>query len=182
MDTPTRLPPPPRVVHGGPGGQIWFLRIFILPHMAAGVGMAAFFVLTVAVALFGTETNGTVLGTRTSHSSKGGTTYHLTYRYYAGWRCWTNSTTVSWNLFARLSGPRNLEGDPVLIKLKYLALGPAHYQLLTEEGQVWKQAGDCWSSPCSGMDLCQCSCTWRGSRRSAADGWWPMERPRPDAS
>lgn len=52
-NTPTLLPSPPRVVHGSVGGWVWFMRVFIFPHMCVGVGMAGLLVLRVLVVAFG---------------------------------------------------------------------------------------------------------------------------------
>jgi hypothetical protein len=140
MDTPTRLPEPPRQVRGGPGCAVWFVRIFILPHMAAGIFIAAMLVLTVLVALFGTDSTGSVLALSTSRGRKGGTTYTVKYRYCIGWSCYTNSASVAWQLFSSLNGPHSLEGQPVPVKVRYVQLGPLHYHVFTEEHSAWGEA------------------------------------------
>src|SRR5208337_2716532 len=140
MDTPTPLPEPPRTVRGG-GGAVWFIRIFIMPHMLVGVVVAALFTLTVATALIGTDTKGTVLSTHKSRSRKGGRTYSVEYRYYAGWRAFTNSDSVSWQLYEQIAAPQKLEGQPALVKVRYFVAGPLHHHVLTEEHSAWSEAG-----------------------------------------
>jgi Protein of unknown function (DUF3592) len=141
METPTRLPEPPRTVRGGPGCAIWFVRVFILPHMAGGVVMAVAFVLTVIVALWGTNTTGSVLALSTSRSSKGHMTYNVKYRYCIGWRCFTNSASVGSQLFQSLSRPTNLEGAPTPVKVRFISLDRLHYHVFTEEHSAWAEAG-----------------------------------------
>src|SRR5437867_3035224 len=80
-NTPVRLPPPPREVHGGVGCAIWFVRLFILPHMLVGIFLIARLVLTALTAVFGTDRVATVTKAYTSQTSKGGTIYHIDYHY-----------------------------------------------------------------------------------------------------
>jgi Protein of unknown function (DUF3592) len=141
METPTRLPEPPRTVRGGPGCMIWFVRVFILPHMVGGVVMAVVFVLTVIVALWGTDSTGSVLALSTSHGRKGGTTYNVQYRYCIDWRCFTNSASVGSQLFQSLSGSSNLEGAPAPVKVRVISIGRLHFHVFTEEHSAWDEAG-----------------------------------------
>ncbi|HEX9047904.1 MAG TPA: hypothetical protein VF988_12845, partial [Verrucomicrobiae bacterium] len=46
------LPPPPRRVRGGPGGGIWFGRIFMLPHTLIGIGAAGYLLFLLFLILF----------------------------------------------------------------------------------------------------------------------------------
>jgi hypothetical protein len=141
METPTRLPEPPRQVRGGVGGAIWFIRLFILPHMAVGICIAGAFVLTVLVAVFGTDSTGSVLELSKSRGRKGGTVYNVRYRYGIGWRCYTNSASVGWPLFSGLSRPNILEGQQVPVKVRHIQFGPLHYHVFTEAHSAWAEAG-----------------------------------------
>jgi hypothetical protein len=52
------------------GCGIWFLRLFILPHMLAGVFLISQFLLTLLTAAFGRDTLATVTKARTEQRGK----------------------------------------------------------------------------------------------------------------
>jgi hypothetical protein len=95
--TPTTLPPPPRQVVGGVGCIPWALRLFILPHMYAGVMIFGQFALAVLVAAFGSDLDATVTKAHTSETSKGGLIYYLDYRFIAGGQTYTGKESVGRN-------------------------------------------------------------------------------------
>jgi hypothetical protein len=139
--TPTRLPPPPRTVHGGFGVMSWVARLCILPHMCAGVWVLGTLGLTVWVALFGTNLRARVVKGYTSESSKQGTVYHLDYAYHGTNRDYTNSDTVSSTTYSAVTRPAEGEGRGSTVKARYFEFGPVHYHVLTEESSPWKAAG-----------------------------------------
>jgi hypothetical protein len=140
-NTPTRLPMPPRQVHGGVGCGVWFARLFILPHMCVGVGLIGMFALAALVAAFGTDFMARVTRAYTSRGSKGGTTYNLAYQYDAGGRQFTNSATVGAGTYAAVSRPGDLEGHAEMVRVRHIGLGSLHYHLLTQERSAWTAAG-----------------------------------------
>ncbi len=142
QDTPTRLPPPPRRVHGQSGCLFWFLRLFILPHTIAGVFILGQFLMAVLIAAFGTDTMAVVTEAHTSKTSKGGTMYNLSYRFEGGGRTWTNSDTVGATTYTQVTRPQEREGARGSVQVKYLVAGPVHYHLLTENNPPWSQAGE----------------------------------------
>jgi hypothetical protein len=79
----TSFPPPPRMVSrkSGTGCIIWFLRLFIVPHMVAGV----FFILAVPTHLYvhylGTPVTATIDRIEPRTSKKSGDYYWVTYHY-----------------------------------------------------------------------------------------------------
>ncbi len=108
--------------------------------MLLGVFLVGMFLLTILLAAYGTDTIGSVTKTYTSTSSKGGTTYHVKYRYVAGDRSYTNSGTVSAATYATLSDPRNLEGERPTVRLRYLKFNTYHHEVLTQNHSAWTEA------------------------------------------
>jgi hypothetical protein len=141
-DTPTRLPPPPRVLHGGEGCLLWGVRLFILPHTCIGLFLMGQFVLSLLIAAFGTDRAATVTGTRAEPASKGGTIYYIDYRYVAGGREYTNSETVGAVTYARVSGSAQPEGRPVTVRVRHLELGPSSPHLFAQGHSVWGTVGE----------------------------------------
>ena len=139
--TPTRLPAPPRVVKGGPGCAIWFVRLFILPHMAIGLLLILQFVGSVLIAAFGAESNATVTKAYTSQGSKGGTSYHVAYRFLAGGREHTGSETVNAATYAAVSQPDLLEGEKSTVRVRYLNYGFYVQKLMVQDRSPWMWAG-----------------------------------------
>src|ERR1051325_6094590 len=129
-NTAARLPPPPRQLRGGPGCTIWFLRVFMLPHMFVGVFLITQFFLAVLSALFGTEGEATVIRAYTEPTRKGGTIYYIKYQYVAGGRIFTNSASVSERTYAAVSRPGEAEGRAATGHIRVLQLGPIHAQQL----------------------------------------------------
>jgi hypothetical protein len=137
-NTPTRLPPPPREVCGGVGARLWFMRLFILPHMCVGVGLVGMFLLTVLVVAFGTDTSAVVTEAHTGKTSKGRTSYHITYRYRIGEREHTKSDSVAVSTYAAVSDPGKIEEGVAKVRMRYIELGSLHYHLLVEGDFAWK--------------------------------------------
>lgn len=137
MNTPLKFPPPPRTVRGGPGCAIWGVRVFILPHMAVGVVMIGLLLMTLAVALFGTDVPATLTNIHTSHSRKGGTIYHVGYTYRFAGRDYTNSGTVGAQTYSQLKRASAEDAPPATLRVRHFELGPIHYQVLTEEHSAW---------------------------------------------
>jgi len=138
---PTPLPPPPRSVRGGAGCGLWLVRVFILPHVCVGVGVAGLTVLTALVAALGTDLAATVTGAHTSRGHKGGISYQIDYRYRIGARDYTHSGGVSAETYAAVGHPRDLEGPPATVRVRHLTIGPWNYGVLTQERTAWKAAG-----------------------------------------
>lgn len=139
--TPTHLPSPPRAVHGGGGCGLWFVRLFILPHMCIGALILLQFLATLLVALFGTNTMATVTKAYTRTGSKGGTSYCLEYRYTAGGREYTHSDTVGSGTYAAVSRPADLEGQTAHLRVRCLTIGTFHQQILIEDRSAWAAVG-----------------------------------------
>src|SRR5437879_89481 len=141
-NTPTRLPSPPRVVHGGVGCIIWFLRVFILPHMCVGVFMTAQLAFTVLTAAFGRDVEATVTNSYTSRGGKGRTIYHLEYVYHADGRDYANSDTVGATTYASVIQSQVAEVGAATVRVRYLGFGPFHYHVLTQDHSASKSASE----------------------------------------
>ena len=139
--TPTRLPAPPRAVKGGAGCAIWFVRLFILPHMAIGVMLILQCVGSVLIAAFGVDANAIVTKAYTSTGSKGGTSYRIAYRYTSGGREHTGSETVNAATYAAVSQPDLLEGEKATVRVRYLNYGFYQQTLMVQDRSPWRWAG-----------------------------------------
>jgi len=138
--TRARLPPPPRKVRGGVVCGLWFIRLFIMPHVCAGVFMAGRLILTVLVAIFGTDIMAKVTEMHTSRGSKGGTTYHVAYTYNADGRDYSDTDSVGAGTYEAIRSPKELEGRAAIIRVRHFASGPLHFHVLTQDGSAWKSA------------------------------------------
>jgi hypothetical protein len=135
------LPPPPRQVRGRLGGSLWFVRIFIMPHMLVGIGAAGYILFLLTWRLFGSDIPATVIGTKVSHSSRHGNRYTLNYRFEANGHTRFDSDTVGWSVYQayqnQAPGQTNL---PVTVH--YLSLGPLHHAALREGNfSLWASIG-----------------------------------------
>jgi hypothetical protein len=134
------LPPPPRRVHGRLGGNLWFIRIFIMPHVLIGIGVVGYLIFLLIWRMFGTDFPATVTDAKVSHSSKHGDSYVLYYRFEAGGQTRLDSDTVGWSIYQTYQNQaRDQSGPPVTVR--YLSLGPLHHSKLLESGSLWAEVG-----------------------------------------
>jgi hypothetical protein len=138
---PLHLPSPPRAVHGGGGCALWFIRLFIMPHVLAGIVIAGQCVLAILTAAFGTDLMATVTKASTHQGSKGGTTYNLKYRYEVAGRQFTNSDSVGYTTYAAVAATGELEGEAGRVRVRCLQLGPYVHHLLIEGRSAWGTTG-----------------------------------------
>src|SRR5215467_6590475 len=94
---PAVLPPPPRRVKGWicGSGQMWFGRIFIMPHTLIGIGATGYWLFLWFWACCGTDLKGHVTNMQTSRTSKGRTVYTVKYSYEMAGQTKTASQGVS---------------------------------------------------------------------------------------
>jgi hypothetical protein len=139
MSVPT-LPSPPRRVRGllAGGGEGWLGRIFILPHTLVGVGAAGFWIFLLLANLFGTDLQGVVTGTKTSHSRKGGTSYSAQYEYEVDGRKMKGSDGIGFAACEQFN--REKDSKPS-VQIQYFALGPWHHARLRIAGGFWREVG-----------------------------------------
>jgi len=142
LGNPAHFPPPPRRLRGGPGCGIWFLRLFILPHMCVGVFLITRLFLITLNALLGTDLEATVTAAYTKPASKGGTIYYIHYQYAAGDRVFTNSESVGEQTYDAVSHPGEAEGRTATVHVRVLQLGPLHDHQLTGGRSVWGKVGE----------------------------------------
>jgi hypothetical protein len=141
------LPAPPRRVRGKLGCGVWFVRLFTLPHVLAGVGVTGYFLLVVLWQLFGTNVPGTVTDTEVYHSSKSGDSYTLKYSFQIDGQMKSESDGVSYNLYLPYK-TRSSTNPPVTVRY-FSILGFEHAALYTDR-TFWKQYGGlvfwvtCW--------------------------------------
>ena len=139
--TPAKLlPPPPRRVHGRLGGGLWFVRIFLLPHMLVGIGAVGYLVFLLLWLPFGVDYPATVVGSKISHSSKHGDTYTLRYRFEAGGETRFDSVSVGWPVYQACQNQIPGQTYPTLTA-HYFGLGPLHHSALREVGSLWSEIG-----------------------------------------
>jgi hypothetical protein len=113
-------------------------RIVSLIFIPVEIGSIAYLLLLVLWAMFGTDVPGAVTGWRTSHSSKGGTHYHLEYRYELGDQIRSGSDDVGYSFYThyRSSNERN---QPVTVR--YYSVGSLTYDGLPAGGHLWTHVG-----------------------------------------
>ena len=141
--TPTQLPPPPRAVHGGLGCAVWGVRLFVLPHMCAGVFLLGRLVASVLLATFGTDVEATVTNAHTAPASKGGTIYYLDYQYRRDGREFFDTETVGATAYATFSAPGTLEGRRPTLRVRHWQLGPWSTHRVDQQSAPWRLvAGD----------------------------------------
>jgi hypothetical protein len=134
------LPPPPRRIAGTTGGrgEVWFGRIFVLPHTLIGIGALGYLVFMVLWRLFGTDIPGVVTGTEISHSRKGKTTYLLKYRYEVAKVVKFGEAAVDPGVYERFQ----THGESsTSVTVHYFALGPLDHARLREGGSLWTEVG-----------------------------------------
>lgn len=136
--TPESLPQPPRRVHGKLGGSLWFTRIFIMPHMLIGIGALGYLAFLLLWLALGTDIPAVVTGRDISHSSKGGTRYHLKYQFQVDGQTKSVRTSVSYDLY-ELYQFHNQSNPPVTVH--YFAIGPLQHSALRESGSLWSELG-----------------------------------------
>lgn len=125
-------------MHRSPGGrgELWFGRIFILPHTIVGIGGAGYLVFLFLWALVGSNIPGVVTGTEITHSSKSGDRYILKYQYQAGAETKSGSGSVSQTIYDRFQS-RELTN----VTVRYFSLGPLEHANLHESGYRWRSLG-----------------------------------------
>ncbi len=109
--------------------------------MCVGVMMILYFLGIVLVATLGTDTLATVTKSYTRTGSKGGTTYCIDYKFSAHGRDYSHSDAVSPTTYAAVTRPVEAEGQAAQVRIRYLAIGDFHLQLLIEDHSPWKEAG-----------------------------------------
>ena len=139
--TPAKsLPPPPRRVYGRLGGSLWFTRIFIMPHMLAGIGGVGYLFFLLLWGLLGADYPGTVVSSKVWHSAKHGDTYTLNYRFEADGETRLDSAKVSWSVYQTYLNPAFGQTNPP-VTVHYLGVGPLHHAALRETGSPWSEIG-----------------------------------------
>lgn len=133
---PTQLPAPPRSVRGGPGFGIWFIRIFILPHMMVGVVLICQSLLLVLTVLFGADLTGTVTKASTK-TTKSGATYTLDYRYTIKGHEYSDSNTVGEKTYAAATQSGVAAGAQGTVHLRYIGAVGFHHAMLVENHSAW---------------------------------------------
>ena len=134
------LPPPPRRVHGRLGGSLWFTRIFIMPHVLIGIGVAGYLAFLLLWRLFGVDYPATVVDAKVSRSSKHGDRYILHYRFEAGGEIRLGSDSVGWPVYQNYQNTSPGQTNPPVM-VHYLGLGPLHHATLREAGSPWAEIG-----------------------------------------
>ncbi len=130
------LPPPPRVVRGGVG-RLWVVRLFITPHLCAGLFLLGQFGADALVAAFGTDVSAVVTRAHATQSRKRGTTYSVVYHYQVGDREYDGSGNVGAGTYSRVRHVNDAGHGPETVRVRQLALGSLHWQRLTEDSSVW---------------------------------------------
>ena len=132
------FPLAPRQIQGGPGGSIWFTRIFILPHTLVGLGAFFVWLFVWLWILFGTDTAGKVTGSKTSYSRKGGTTFSLQYQYDDGQQIRDGSDGVKNEIYQKFQGQKDTWPA---VTVHHFELGPIHQAKLKESQSLWAVLG-----------------------------------------
>jgi len=112
MDTakhtiPVELKQWPRRVrrrHWYNGVGVWFTRLFILPHILVGAGLALAIPGRAIWRVAGTDIDGVATQISIHHSSKGGTSYSMTYNYRWNGIVRSASRSINSTQFSRLQG------------------------------------------------------------------------------
>jgi hypothetical protein len=118
-------------------GEIWFGRIFILPHTIIGIGALGYLMFLLAWRLFGTDIPGVVTGTETEAYSKG-IHYRVKYSFRVGEETRVASEGVSQEVYERFDRQEN---DKPTVTVHYFALGSHEHHELREAGSLW---GEIW--------------------------------------
>lgn len=134
---PTHLPAPPRSVRGGPGFTIWFMRIFMLPHLLVGVYLLCQAVLIVLIVLFGTDLTGTVTKA-TPRTTKSGAKYELEYRYTVKGHEYTDARTAGESSYTPAPQSSGAEGALGTVQLRHLGIRDFHQSILLENHSAWR--------------------------------------------
>ena len=137
--TPTPLPPAPRHVHAGGFLGYWPARLFVMPHVIIGICVPGYCVLLLLAALFYTAVPAQVTDTRSSTSTKHGTSYYLSYRFTVEGREYNDSTSVPYGLYEKFQNPPTVIAPPTPAPAISGKLGE-HVSLFTGEsveGWTW---------------------------------------------
>jgi len=120
------------------GLGVWAIRLFILPHTIAGVGMIGWLLATITWAIFGT-TQAAPVTMLDTYTSKGKTYYRTTYRYSVSGNAQTKESDISADEHARLS---NLPEASRTIPVRVLAVGSWRYaEVCIGSAGILKQLG-----------------------------------------
>jgi hypothetical protein len=95
------IPPAPRVVRRKPGGGCWliFLRLFILPHICAGIFLLLSVPAHLFVSHFGTPVTAIVNWEETTPTRKGGLMYEIYYHYTLDGRRYDERASVGASIY-----------------------------------------------------------------------------------
>lgn len=109
---PAALPPelesrPRRVrwARKSDAGGLWGGRLFILPHIIAGVGVTCFLFVLIAWTLLGTDIPAQPISVWTSTSKKHGTSYYSTFSYVVDGQSFTGDSDISVSEYLRIAPP-----------------------------------------------------------------------------
>jgi len=125
-------------VRRNPGGkgELWFGRIFILPHTLVGIGATGYLLFLFLWALVGRSIPGVVTGSETTDSAKHGIRYFLKYQYQVGAETKSGSGSVTETVYERFQA-RELTN----VTVRYFSLGPLEHAALHESKKRWGEVG-----------------------------------------
>jgi hypothetical protein len=87
----------------------------MLPHTLVGIGMLVFFIYSlaafIAICSVGERFPGEITSLSTTRGNKGGTTYHVNYRYEVDGTRYSESESVSADIYHRLKERQKIEVD-----------------------------------------------------------------------
>jgi hypothetical protein len=131
--TPGRLSRPPRRVRGSVGvaGMLWFMRIFTLPHVLAGIGVIIYVLFLVLWEVAGTDVPGVVTSAELRKAHGNRTAHCLNYQYVVRDHTRWNSDCVDLDVYQRLQ-PRDGAGPRVTVR--HLSIGPIERAALRDAG------------------------------------------------
>jgi hypothetical protein len=124
--------------YAGGWGEIWFGRIFTLPHTLVGIGALGYLIFLILWRFFGADLPGVVTGSEISHSPKGGTSYTLKYRYQVGEETKSGTDGVSRAVYERFQS-KDEPNSRVIVH--YFSIEPLKHAKLRESGSLWAEMG-----------------------------------------
>ncbi len=142
--TPTPLPPTPRTVRFRGGGFAKLAtgcgRVFILPHMLAGVFLFFYLIFLLLWAAFGVDYQGEVTGAGESRSNKS-TTYRVNYKFPVDGVVMNDSQTVAYEVMNRYQKLDAMSPEQKSVRVRYLVIGVFKQAGLPELESPWKTIG-----------------------------------------
>src|SRR5436190_1729036 len=106
------------MVRGGPGLQVWFPRLFILPHMCVGMWLLAWLALPLLLALFGADGTARVTEGSTRRQKNGTPLFSVSYRYTEDGEELEGSGFVGADTYARVSAPAEIQAGRAFVPVR----------------------------------------------------------------